>query len=137
MREPVEFNVGPYLYRSSPIDAMGQVHLMRRLAPILNALRAAAEKGEPALAIDPAVNALSEMPDEVVAYVINSCMASIQRQKAGDTGWAKVWNGPAQKPLFDDITGFELLSITANVIMAEVGPFYAGLASSLTAAVRA
>lgn len=134
MREPAEFEVGAYRYRSAPLSAMDQVHLVRRLAPILSALREAAQDGDPLGMIGPAVEALGSMPDDAVDYVINACMAGVSRQKPGDTGWAKVWQASVRRPIFDDITGFELISITANVVMAEVGPFWAGLASSLSAA---
>lgn len=133
MREPVEFEVGAYRYRSAPLSAMDQVHLVRRLAPILTALREAAQSGDALGMIGPAVEALGSMPDEAVDYVINACMAGVSRQKPGDTGWAKVWQPSVKRPVFDDISGFELISITANVVMAEVGPFWAGLASSLSA----
>ncbi|MGO4171555.1 phage tail assembly chaperone [Bosea sp. TAF32] len=137
MREPAEFEVGAYRYRSAPLSAMDQVHLVRRLAPILTALRKAAQSGDALAMIGPAVEALGSMPDEAVDYVINACMGGVTRQKPGDTGWAKVWQPSVRRPIFDDLSGFEVISITANVVMAEVGPFWAGLASSLSAVSRA
>lgn len=140
MREPKEFEVRGVRYRSVPLSAMQQVHLSVRLAPVLTALRGAAAKASnegPMAMLDAAIVSLNDLPPERLEAIVAQCMNTVQRQKPGDTGWAKAWNQTTNEPMFSDISGTELLAITAQVAMAEVGPFWEGLASSLTGLVQA
>jgi len=74
---------------------------------------------------------LADMPDEQFNYVQQSCMAVIERQRSGDTGWNKIWNERANQPQFDDIEGSTVLLIMAEVLKAELGPFMVELVSNM------
>lgn len=140
MREPIEFEVGGARYRATRLSAMEQVHLAARIAPILTALRESAAKASalgPMVIMDAAISALNDLPPDRLESIIVMCIGTVQRQKSGDTGWAAVWNARGKLPMFDDIGGAELLAITAHVVMAEIGPFWHGLASSLSGLVQA
>lgn len=133
----MEFEIGGHSYKAGRLDAMTQLHVVRRLAPILTTLRSVAEEGAagsmaPEAALQRAVEALGEVSDNSVEYVIARCMERVQRKIEGDRGWAPAWNKAAGRPQFDDIGGFHLLTIASRVVMNELGPFFEGLASSLT-----
>lgn len=134
---PMEFELGGHAYKAGRLDAMTQLHVVRRLAPILTTLRAVAEEGAagaaaPEAVLQRAVEALGDVSDNSVEYVIARCMERVQRKIEGDRGWVPAWNKAAGKPQFDDIGGFHLLTIASRVVMNELGPFFEGLASSLT-----
>lgn len=133
MDEVLEFAVGEHTYRAGKLDAVSQLHIVRRLAPILATLRSVAAEGVGEDALQKAVAALGEISDEAVEYIIAKCLAKVQRKRPGDTGWTAIWNASARRPQFDDLGGFEVLTITSKVVMAEMGPFFEGLASSLHA----
>jgi len=134
---PLEFDLAGHTYKAGRLDAMTQLHVVRRLAPILTTLRAVAEEGagrnvSPEAALQRAVEALGEVSDNAVEYVIARSMERVQRKIDGDRGWVPAWNKAAGKPQFDDIGGIHLLTIASRVVMNELGPFFDGLASSLT-----
>lgn len=133
MDDVLEFTIGAHTYRAGKLDAVSQLHIVRRLAPILTTLRSVAAEGVGEAALQRAVEALGEISDEAVEYIIAKCLAKVQRERAGGTGWTAIWNSSARRPQFDDLGGFEVLSITSKVVMNELGPFFSGLASSLEA----
>lgn len=135
---PLEFELAGHTYKVGRLDAMTQLHVVRRLAPILTTLRSVAEEGVVGAdgqeaALQRAVEAIGAVTDGSLEYVIARCMERVQRKIEGDRGWAPAWNRQAGKPQFDDIGGFHLLTIASRVVMNELGPFFDGLASSLTA----
>lgn len=134
MDDVLEFSIGEHVYRAGRLDAMSQVHIVRRLAPILTTLKSVAESGMDEEGLQKAADALGEISDEKLDYITAKCLAKVQRKRPGDTGWTAVWNSSARRPQFEDIGGFEILFITSKVVMAEIGPFFDGLVSTLRAA---
>ena len=133
MDDVLEFELGAHTYRAGKLDAVSQLHIVRRLAPILTTLRSVAAEGVGETALQQAVEALGEISDEAVEYIIQRCLSKVQRKRQGDTGWTAIWSASARRPQFEDLGGFEILSITSKVVMNELGPFFSGLASSLEA----
>lgn len=134
---PLEFELAGQTYKAAKLDAMTHLHVVRRLAPILTTLRAVAEEGSggqasPDAALQKAVDALGEVSDNAVEYVVARCMERVQRKIDGDRGWVPAWNKASARPQFDDIGGIHLLVITSRVVMNELGPFFDGLASILS-----
>lgn len=149
MREPTEFTLGEQKYRITPMDARTAQHVARRVQPILVALipaiTAALPKGGDVTpgallnldmnAILPGITAASDllanMSDEAYDYIRSKCLARVQREKEGGTGWASIWSVQAERVMFEDIEGFEEQGIIVKVLIAEVGPFFVGLLSNL------
>lgn len=134
---PLEFELAGHTYKAGRLDAMTHLHVVRRLAPILTTLRSVAEEGVVGAggqeaALQRAVDALGEVSDNAVEYVVARCMERVQRKIEGDRGWVPAWNKAAARPQFDDIGGIHLLVITSRVVMNELGPFFDGLASILS-----
>lgn len=124
-----EFSIKGIKYRSGTMDAMTQFHVVRRLGPILGSFRNMLDsKLDDGLSI--IAEAISKMSDVDTEYVINSCMAVVQREQAGGTGWANVWSTQAKRPMFDDIDMATMLQIVFAVIGDAIVPFFGALPSS-------
>ncbi|GAC1042256.1 phage tail assembly chaperone [Rhizobium sp. No.120] len=127
-----EFPIKGFKYRSGTMDAMTQFHVVRRLGPVLGSLRGMLDnKLEDGLAL--IADAISKMSDADTEYVINACMAVVQREQAGGTGWAPIWSTQAKRPMFDDIDMAVMIQIVIAVIGAAIVPFSAALPSSFKA----
>ena len=131
-----EFKVGEHTYRSRKMNARQQLHVVRRLGPVLGPMIQLAmmprsedpEEMERQMAIAiPFLDAIAKMPEEDVNYVINVCMSVTQRMQggngAGATSWADTWSVSAQREMFDDIDMGTLLQITWNVVQDNLGGF--------------
>lgn len=125
-----EFSVNGFDYRSSKMDALTQLHVVRRLSPVIGALRDFAAGGADAAkaldVLEPVAMVAARLPDEDVNYIVNSCLSTVQRKQDGDRGWANIWNASAKRPLFEDIGMVEMLTISGHVIMDALGNFSLG-----------
>lgn len=125
-----EFSVNGFDYRSSKMDALTQLHVVRRLSPVIGALREFAVEGVDATkaldALEPVAMVVAKIPDDDVNYIVNACLSTVQRKQDGDRGWANIWNSGAKRPLFEDIAMVEMLTISGHVIMDALGNFSLG-----------
>lgn len=114
-----EFTVGDHTYSASRMDAFTQLHVGRRLSPMLSYVTA---EGGTFSAI---VEVLRAAPQEDVDFIIRSALKIIKR-RSGD-GWAPIYNTSADQLVFDDIDGLQLLQIVGNAIEGDIAPFFSGL----------
>jgi hypothetical protein len=161
IRTPYTFNVGGQTFQAAPMDPRTQLQVSRRVLPVLTGLlpamasqfrkreearKAAETAGEDAppltsiLSMDmseivpglqSAATALAGLPDDEFDYIQNACLRLVSMQRAGDTGWVRIWSEGAARLQFDDIQGHQILLIVVEVLKNEIGPFYVGLLSSL------
>lgn len=145
-------NVGEYQYQVGKLNALDQLHVSRRIAPVIptiapllvNIVEAGLTdiKDSESFDIDilktlapsfqPFAEALAEMSDEHTDYVISKCM-SVVRRKTND-GYAAVWRNKA--PTFDDMEMSEILPLVIAVLRSSLGNFIAGLRTSQTEAMN-
>lgn len=78
-----EFKVGEHTYRTRQLDGRRQFHIARRLLPVVMS-GGGSEDGAQAFNM---MAALSAMPDADADFVINSCLAVVDRQDAGSQNW--------------------------------------------------
>lgn len=137
-----EFQVGDKTYRSGKLSAMTQFHMVRRLAPLLGGIGAAAAavRGQiPAAPADPAASplpsetflqadiiamvadAVGKMSDQDTEYVINTCLSVCQRQQEGNV-WAPVTR--SGRMMFEDIDMAQMLQITWRVLQENLSSFF-------------
>lgn len=114
-----EFKVGEFDYSADRMDAFTQLHIGRRLSPLLSYVTA---EGGKFIAI---VGALSSASQADVDFIIKSALKVVKR-KSGQ-GWANVYSATADQLAFQDINGIELLQIVAHAIEGDIAPFFAGL----------
>ena len=141
----LEFEVNGVQYRATKLSAMQQLHLTRRIAPLVPPLmplfmkvaRASQadgiEKNIDAIAAlaGPLADGLAGMGDEQAEYVINTCLSVVKRHH--DQNWAAVWNPTAKLPMFPDLNDiYTLLPIVMQVIRDNLGPFIQGILTGAT-----
>ena len=130
-----EFEVAGTKYRSSKLNAFEQLHVFRKLAPIVGAAGSLVEairprEGESLLdlrvdALMPLITAISEMPEDDVNFVLKKCLSVVQRSQATAAGeaWANVWSPGADRPMFEDIDAMQMIQIALAVIQDNLGNF--------------
>jgi hypothetical protein len=113
-----EVEVAGHTYRIGMMNAMMQFHVGRRLAPAVITL-GDVFSGNPL----PLAEALQRMSDADSEYIINSCLAVVERKSGnGAASWAKLRasNGSF---MFDDIDAMVMVSLTIAVIKDKLGNF--------------
>lgn len=121
------------------LSAMQQLHVSRRVAPIVPALipvfvglRGKESFGDNleglAVALQPLADGLAGLKDEDAEYVVGTCLSVVQRRQ--DTGWARVWALEQKRLMFEDMDMSVILPIVVQVIIANLGPFIQGLLTS-------
>lgn len=134
-----EIKLGDSLYSIGRLSAMQQLHVSRRIAPIIPALlpvfvrlKGKASFGEDldglAEALQPLADGLAGLKDEDAEYVVGACMSAVQRQQP--TGWARTWAIEQKRFMFDDMDMGVILPLVVQVIVANLGPFIQGLLTS-------
>jgi len=133
----VEFTIGDVNYRTRhKMDARQQFHVARRIAPLISQIAAVG----PALAValsannpqamealaEPIAKALASMSDEECDYVLDRCLALVQRQSGGNGAslWTDVWNARAGRMQFDDIQLPEMIQIATEVLRENLMGFF-------------
>ena len=150
MSEP--FEVAGFTYRAGKLDAIKQLHVVRRLSPLIGALQGLdlnaamamavtpeekAVQAEATLALlGPITEAVAAMSDADTEYVLGACLGVVQREQEAGLGWASVWSVQAKKPMYDDIGLVQMMTIVAKVLMQNLGDFTSALPRPVTMAAR-
>lgn len=128
----MEFQVSAKKFRSNKMNAIDQLHVMRKLAPVFTAVGsisslASLAKSEGALSA--IASAVSKVPDEDFNSIIGRCLAVVSVEVAAGVGFAPVWSVQAKRLMFDDIDWVAVIQIVANVIQDNLGNFSTALPS--------
>ncbi|KVP48393.1 phage tail assembly chaperone [Burkholderia ubonensis] len=91
----------------------------RDILPIVDAI---------APVLQPFADALAALKDEEAEYVFGTCLSVVERWQGA--GWAKVWSAAHKTSMFDDIGIDVMLPLVVRVVVANLGPFIAGLLTS-------
>lgn len=136
----IEFEINTHRYKTSKMGVMTQWAIARRIAPVVAHVmtpelmkNVMALKGPDDAPVDigkmmelfsgifnPLVDALSQMKDEDNEFVINHCLATVNRQTGG--GWT-VLKPMGSGLMFEDIDLLEMMQIVFRVIIGTVGNF--------------
>lgn len=128
----MDFEVSGIQYRSGKMNARQQFHVARKLGPILAKIGPSNKSNLTMIQLlEPAVDALAEMPEKDCDYVLNRCLAVVRRQSG--TGWARVFDEQSEKMLFEDIDLAAMIQIAMNVLGDNLGNFIGAPASASTA----
>jgi hypothetical protein len=132
-----EVTIGDVQYRIGKMDARTQLHIARRLSPIMSALVGLIRQEDQGASIEdvlkPIANQLAGMPDAEVDYILDRCLAVCSRENdRHGTGWGPVMasNG---RLMFQDITVAGMLQLAAAVIQENLAGFFGDLGSLLGA----
>lgn len=131
-----QVKIGEHDYRIGRLNPRKQLHLVRRLAPVIGGLvkeargksaadLAKAEEGEILLMMfGPIADALSQMKEADVDYVIDLCLDVVSR-KEGEQ-WQPVVNPTTRGMQYADIDMPELVQLCGQVVAANLGNFLPG-----------
>jgi hypothetical protein len=131
----IEFEVGTETYRAGKLDAFAQLHVSRKIAPVLPKLLPilallpktgdAVDLGQMGAILEPLTGVLAAMPKDDVDLVVTACLSVVQR-KQGAT-WAPVWRSGTL--MFEDIELAVLVQVVVQVIRGSLGNFMQGFRS--------
>lgn len=131
------FEIAGNTYRAGKLDAIKQLHVVRRLAPLIGSLQGVDIKGamngsEAGLltVLGPLSTAVAGMSDADTEYVLSTCLRACQRQTPGGLGWTPVWSAQAQRPQFDDLNLVGMMTLVGRVLMQNLGDFTSALPRS-------
>lgn len=146
----VEAEISGHQYRIDKLSAYQQLHVSRRIAPLIPGLvplfgkyaqlmgQAEADgsrmdsadarfsgfridAGEIGALARPLLEAFAEMTDQNCEYVVDTCLSVVKRRsQTGD--WTDFWNKAAKRSMFHDSEDIAtVLQLTAKVITANLG----------------
>jgi hypothetical protein len=133
----IAFEVNGQKYQASKLSAMAQLHVSRKLSPLIPQILPAAvkvkESGMDDLAalatmFTPFTTAVSAMPEADCEYLFATTLGVVQRWQNG--AWTPVWN-VANNTLMFDIELMEMFTIAGKVVQDSLGSFITGLLASL------
>lgn len=136
----IEITEGGNTYRVGRLKTFDQLHVSRRLAPLIPTLLPAFLKiagqertlddlsGTAAL-LQPFADALAEMKDADAEFVYGTCLSVVQRRSTPST-WVPVWNASARVSMFDDMDLGVMTRLVLEVVQDSLGPFIRGLLTS-------
>jgi hypothetical protein len=129
--DQIEYNGKQYSF--TKLDAFTQLHVARRIAPILTSLgtsisdmvsagKQLSGDDQMMMMVGKATEVVARMTDDDVNYVIKACM-NVTRRQAEDGRWTKVLQG--SQLMFDsDMDMQVLLRLTVEVIKVNMGGFF-------------
>lgn len=128
-----EITVGKYSYKIDRMDAMNQFHVARRLVPVMGAFASMATalhnkvEGQPIEAIDllPIATAISQLSDDESEYVIKTCLSVVRRLDETSNRYTPMM--VRGNMMFQDVSLSEMIKLTSETIMENLGDFFAGL----------
>jgi hypothetical protein len=119
-----KFTVADHEYMAAPLDTFKQLHIVRRLAPILGTLLVVNKQLlKPEDAFAPLVEGLARMSDDDCDFVLHNCLAVCQRQVQGSTTWGPIFNMGAKRMMYDDIKLAQMLEIAYHVLQENLADF--------------
>ena len=110
-------------YQIAKLDAMTQLHVSRRLAPLLASM---AGEGDMMTKV---LSAVGKLSDDDTEYVINKCLTGCTRSRDGG-GVAKIYKDG--KLLFDDIKLKDMMQLTMATLEENLSDFFT-IPSSISA----
>lgn len=124
-----DFEYGGHQYRIGKLDAFKQLHVARRVAPVLTGLAdmAMASGGKDLdfkSAVEPIVQAVAKLTDEDTEIIVGSCLSVVARKVDSKTMAPVFKDGSC---MFDDIDLVGLLRLTAKVIEVNLGNIFGAL----------
>lgn len=124
----METTINGATYQIRKLTPMQQFHIARRLAPMLFAIGAGAEKARGgsgmAMAFEPAMEAIAAMSDADSEFVIGTSLSVVYRQQG--SGWAPV-QVPGAGMMFQDIDLQTMLKLVFEVGKENLGNFFDAL----------
>jgi hypothetical protein len=145
-----EFTIGTRSYRTTRLNAFKQLHIARRLVPIIAKIpdmigltldQCLAGKEEMAsklsdnlgaIRLDVIGETIAGLKDEDVNYVLSTCVEAVEIKEPQGLGWSRV--SKDGHLMYDFVGAKEMLVFAAHVIKDNLSDFFSDSASSVTLA---
>lgn len=136
-----ELDIEGNTYRIGKLDALTQLHVARKLAPVLATLGASVTALTTSAqdlpqeqwllqAFRPVMDLASMMPEDDANYVIHTCLSVVSRRPAGDDGkFAPIQRNKAL--MFADIEMPTMFRLVVETVKENLGPFFGGVLGGL------
>jgi len=129
-----EIEIKGQRFRLNGLTAMQQLHVSRRLTPILASAAPALlpmmmqgrvpEMDALAAAIGPVADVLAGMPDAEFEYIVHTCLGTVHGTTASSDAWGPLYVGKVC--MRNDLSAEMTLTLTVRVINEDLGPFIRG-----------
>ena len=116
----IDFKVGEHEYTASRLDAFTQLHIGRRMSPLLS--QVTAEGGT----FSSIALALSRASQADIDYILKNTLKVVKRKGAV---MSPIYSDAAGQMAFEDITGLQMLEIVTLALKEDIAPFFSGLVS--------
>jgi hypothetical protein len=128
MAQPTEFKIGDVNYRANPMDARRQLHIAMKFAGVFGAF---SDSDNPLAGV---AAGLASMKTDDVDFIINACLAVVERQDASGAAWSPVL-APNGLIMFDDLRNdlAALIQMVIPVIEANIVGFLSALPKDFVA----
>ena len=135
----VEYTIGAFNYRSDKLDAFTQLHIVRRVAPVIAPFLM--EGGITADLKNPDFRAdlggimvimqrsFGILKDDDCDYVIKACLKVTYRMDVNR--WVPLWNTNADAMQYNTLDLIDLFKIASQVLMDNLASFSAALVDKL------
>lgn len=126
----IELPIGDRLYQIGKLNAIAQLHVVRRLGPALIVVGISLEALRQGMKVEmedlvatagPVMEIISKMSDADFDYIVFTCLGAVQR-KQGDA-WAAVVAASTQKLMFADMDFAEIVRLVIAVLQENLGNF--------------
>lgn len=151
MRIPTEFVHNNHTYQIRQMSAITQLLVAQKIAPLVIPMlqmglnegvmeRLRGSDGNKADILDamlPNIErimaVMAKMPEQDLQYIYRECLRHLLRSGGSESGmgWQEVWNEQNNRPLFDDIQGFDILILSVEVVKDQLENFMSGVLSML------
>lgn len=121
-----EFQVRDRTFRATKLHGIVQVHVLKRVAPVLTPLLAATRTGIEDGLIEELVQNFSTLDDATVEFVMAKAFATVEMKV--ESGWARIATSNSDSPqfMYEDIgeDALMLVSILGNVMRYNFEPLF-------------
>lgn len=126
-----EVTIEGAVYVIGVMDARRQLHVARRLAPVMSSLaNQPAAEDDLSARLGLMSKAVAEMSDVDTDYVINSCLSICQRKNDSHNGVMSPVMASNGRMMFEDISLPAMLQLVWAVIEEKLGSFFVDLQSN-------
>jgi hypothetical protein len=142
-----EFEYQGVKYKIGKMNLMTEAKVAKRMLPIVTQVKALSmawaaithieagvDKDSTKEAVDAAIearntmwlefaDALAQLPDDDLEFIINECMSIAERQESGG-GWSRIWDYESQRPMYHDMKLPVVFAIVGAVLQLEFRDFF-------------
>lgn len=125
-----EFEVNGIMYRTTRLNAITQLQLMRRLSPVIP-LILGVDQNDNIAVVSKATEFISALSDSDIEYIVQVCLKSCERRDGGKghPTWNRVMLDDGSNMYEELLTMTDLITICGQVISFNLSDLFKGAAN--------